>query len=297
MPRARSPERDLAYQLWLGSGKKKKLKDIAEELGVPEGKVRKWKSLDNWEGNVPIQRKGNVPKREVHKSAKRLAENQELTDQQKLFCIYFSKTFNATSAYQKAYGCSYAAALTNGPRMLRNARIADEIQRLKKERYAQALLSPEDIFQKYMDIAFADMGDYLSWGQEEEPVIAQFGTVQIPNPETGEKETLMQNVNVVRLKESRDVDTTLIGEVKQGRDGITVKLPDRMKALEWLADHMDMATPEQKAKTEKLRAETDRIRRSSLPEQDDGVEIINDAPRQEDGQDLGHCDPEVPADI
>jgi len=181
--------------------------------------------------------------------------------------------------------------------MLRNARIADEIQRLKKERYAQALLSPEDIFQKYMDIAFADMGDYLSWGQEEEPVIAQFGTVQIPNPETGEKETLMQNVNVVRLKESRDVDTTLIGEVKQGRDGITVKLPDRMKALEWLADHMDMATPEQKAKTEKLRAETDRIRRSSLPEQDDGVEIINDAPRQEDGQDLGHCDPEVPADI
>ena len=262
MPRARSPERDLAYQLWLDSGKKKKLKDIAEELGVPEGKVRKWKSLDNWEGNVPIQRKGNVPKREVHKSAKRLAENQELTDQQKLFCIYFSKTFNATSAYQKAYGCSYAAALTNGPRMLRNARIADEIQRLKKERYAQALLS-----------------------------------VQIPNPETGEKETLMQNVNVVRLKESRDVDTTLIGEVKQGRDGITVKLPDRMKALEWLADHMDMATPEQKAKTEKLRAETDRIRRSSLPEQDDGVEIINDAPRQEDGQDLGHCDSEVPGDI
>jgi len=297
MPRARSPERDLAYQLWLASGKKKKLKEIAEELGVPEGQVRKWKNLDKWDADVPKKTKGNVPKREVHKAAKRITENQELTDKQKLFCIYFSKSLNATSAYQKAYGCSYVAALTNGPRMLGNARIATEIRRLKQERYAQALLSPEDIFQKYMDIAFADMGDYLSWGQEEEPVIAQFGPVQIPNPETGEKETLMQNVNVVRLKESRDVDTTLIGEVKQGRDGITVKLPDRMKALEWLADHMDMATPEQKAKTEKLRAETDRIRRSSLPEQDDGVEIINDAPRQENGQDLGHCDSEVPGDI
>lgn len=271
MPRARSPERDLAYQLWLDSGKKKKLKEIAEELGVPEGQVRKWKNLDKWDADVPKKTKGNVPKREVHKAAKRITENQELTDKQKLFCIYFSKSLNATSAYQKAYGCSYVAALTNGSRMLGNDRIAAEIRRLKQERYAQALLSPEDIFQKYMDIAFADMGDYLSWGQEEEPVIAQFGPVQIPNPETGEKETLMQNVNVVRLKESRDVDTTLIGEVKQGRDGITVKLPDRMKALEWLADHMDMATAEQKARTEKIIAETEKLRAGYGTEDDDMV--------------------------
>ena len=297
MPRARSPERDLAYQLWLDSGKKKKLKEIAEELGVSEDLVSKWKRQDKWLGNPTNKNPTNPTIKKARKTAERIEKTSGLTDKQKLFCIYFSKSLNATSAYQKAYGCSYVAALTNGPRMLGNARIATEIRRLKQERYAQALLSPEDIFQKYMDIAFADMGDYLSWGQEEEPVIAQFGPVQIPNPETGEKETLMQNVNVVRLKESRDVDTTLIGEVKQGRDGITVKLPDRMKALEWLADHMDMATPEQKAKTDKLRAETERIRRSSDPDQDDGVEIINDAPRQENGQDLGHCDSEVPADI
>lgn len=271
MPRARSPERDLAYQLWLDSGKKKKLKDIAEELGVPEGKVRKWKSLDNWEGNVPIQRKGNVPKREVHKTAKRLAENQELTDQQKLFCIYYSKTFNATSAYQKAYRCSYAAALTNGPRMLGNARIADEIQRLKKERYAQAFLEPEDIFQRYMDIAFADMSDLLSWGRELVPVMSAFGPVTETDPETGEKVPVMREVNVVKLKDSSEVDTTLVGEVKQGRDGVSIKLPDRMKALEWLADHMDMATAEQKARTEKIIAETEKLRAGYGTEDDDMV--------------------------
>lgn len=271
MPRARSPERDLAYQLWLDSGKKKKLKDIAEELGVPEGKVRKWKSLDNWEGNVPIQRKGNVPKREVHKTAKRLAENQELTDQQKLFCIYYSKTFNATSAYQKAYRCSYAAALTNGPRMLGNARIADEIQRLKKERYAQAFLEPEDIFQRYMDIAFADMSDLLSWGRELVPVMSAFGPVTETDPETGEKVPVMREVNVVKLKDSSEVDTTLVGEVKQGRDGVSIKLPDRMKALEWLADHMDMATAEQKARTEKIIAEIEKLRAGYGTEDDDMV--------------------------
>lgn len=64
-----------------------------------------------------------------------------------------------------------------------------------------------------------------------------------------------------------------------------------------LRDRGENVTEEQRLRLEKLRAETERIRRSSDPDQDDGVEIINDAPRQENGQDLGHCDSEVPADI
>lgn len=273
MPRARSPERDLAYQLWLNSGKQKKLKEIAAELGVSEDLVSKWKRQDKWSESPTNKNPTNPTIKRAKKTAERIEKNQELTDQQKLFCIYFSKTFNATSAYQKAYGCSYAAAMSSGSKLLRNPKVKAEIQRLKQARYTQALLSPEDIFQRYMDIAFADMGDYLSWGQEEEPVISQFGPVMIPNPETGEKETLMQTVNVVRLKESRDVDTTLIGEVKQGRDGVTVKLPDRMKALDWLASHMDMATPEQKAKTDKLIAETERLKAGGSGSQDN--EFLN----------------------
>ena len=273
MPRARSPERDLAYQLWLDSGKKKKLKEIAAELGVSEDLVSKWKRQDKWSESPTNKNPTNPTIKRAKKTAERIEKNQELTDKQKLFCIYFSKTFNATSAYQKAYGCSYATALTNGPGLLGNTRIQNEIRRLKQARYTQALLSPEDIFQKYMDIAFADIGDYLSWGQAEGPVISQFGPVMIPNPETGEKETLMQTVNVVRLKESREIDTTLVGEVKQGRDGVTIKLPDRMKALDWLASHMDMATPEQKAKTDKLIAETERLKAGGSGSQDN--EFLN----------------------
>ncbi len=275
MPRARSPERDLAYQLWLDSGKQRELKDIAEELGVSPSQIRNWKTQDDWEGrkSCATNHANNCATKRAKKTAERIEKNQELTDQQKLFCIYFSKTFNATSAYQKAYGCSYAAAIAAGSRLLTNVNIRAEIQRLKQARYTQALLSPEDIFQRYMDIAFADMGDYMSWGQEKEPVIGQFGPVMIPNPLTGEKETLMQTVNVVRLKESREIDTTLVGEVKQGRDGVTVKLPDRMKALDWLASHMDMATPEQKAKTDKLIAETERLKAGGSGSQDN--EFLN----------------------
>ena len=63
MPRARSPKRDKAYQLWLASEGKKKLKDIAAELGVSETQIRKWKNQDKWNGNVTNQMKGNVTKR------------------------------------------------------------------------------------------------------------------------------------------------------------------------------------------------------------------------------------------
>ena len=63
MPRARSPKRDEAYQLWIASEGKKKLKDIAAELGVSETQIRKWKNQDKWNGNVTNQVKGNVTKR------------------------------------------------------------------------------------------------------------------------------------------------------------------------------------------------------------------------------------------
>ena len=49
MPRPRSPNRDKAFELWLKSGKNRTLKEIAQELGVSESQVRKWKNLDKWD--------------------------------------------------------------------------------------------------------------------------------------------------------------------------------------------------------------------------------------------------------
>ena len=49
MPRGRSPNREKAFELWKKSGGKRLLRDIAEELGVSETMVRKWKNQDGWE--------------------------------------------------------------------------------------------------------------------------------------------------------------------------------------------------------------------------------------------------------
>ncbi len=244
----------------------KKLVDIAAELGRPEGTIRRWKSTYGWDGERSkndSERSGKKSERSFKKESReekaiseeiRLAAgNDELNDKQRLFCVLYVKCFNATKAYQKAYGCSYETALTNGPGLLRNTRIKNAILSLKQNRMNRELISEEDIVQKYIDIAFADITDYVEFGREEVQVMAMYGPVMIKDEETGEKKPLTKTINSVRLKESTELDGTIISEVKQGKDGASIKLADRMQALKWLADHMDLATEEQKAKIQALK--------------------------------------------
>ena len=224
MPRARSPARDKAKELWLESGKKKLLKDIASELGVSEVQIRKWKNQDEWEpkGN---QSKGTLPKTKsnvtIEKEPEILIDNNELTDKQKLFCFYYVKYFNATKAYQKSYSCSYATAGQNGHQLLKNTKVAKEINRLKQELFNDTYIDTKAVLQKWIDIAFSDIGDYLIFGREE---------IETPDGDS-------HMVNAVKLKESGELDTSIITEVKTGREGVNVKLADKVKALEFLSKY------------------------------------------------------------
>jgi len=279
-----------------------KLVDIAKALDVPDGTVRRWKHSDKWdeggERSLPKRtKKANVleanekanvlpnrRKRTLQEVAQALASPVgnskravELTDKQLLFCMYYVKSFNATKSYQKAYGCAYTTAMTKGSELMRNPEVRKKIMELKKNRFNREMLKEEDIIQKYMDIAFGDIGDYVTFGQEEVEVMGAFGPIMVEDPDTGEKVPLTKVVNVVRLKESEDVDGTLISEIKGGKNP-GIKMLDRMKALEWLAEHIGIQSDEQKARIDKLRAEADRIRRDGTFDEDDGVVIINDAP-------------------
>lgn len=240
-----------------------KLVEIASQLNISEGTVRSWKSRYKWDCNV-ANKERNVAKRkkeENSKNKKAIAEavdqvidNPDLTDKQRLFCLHYVRCFNATKAYQKAYKCDYLSAKAHGYELLQSVAVCEEIKRLKQNRLNREMLDESDIFQKYMDIAFSDITDYVTFGQEEVPVIAMYGPVEIKDEETGKKVPLTKRINVVKFKESSEVYGTLITEVKQGRDGASIKLADRMKALDWLAEHMDMATEEQRAKIEVMKS-------------------------------------------
>ncbi|MGD9474961.1 MAG: terminase small subunit, partial [Eubacteriaceae bacterium] len=74
----------------------------------------------------------------------------------------------------------------------------------------------------------------------------------------------------VYLNASEEVDGRLISELAISDNGIKVKLLDRMKALQWLSDHMDLATTEQRARIEKMNSQIEQIKTSSGPYENDG---------------------------
>lgn len=49
----RSPKRDQAREIWEKSCGRKSIKELAEELEVSEGQLRKWKSQDKWTAKRP----------------------------------------------------------------------------------------------------------------------------------------------------------------------------------------------------------------------------------------------------
>lgn len=303
MARTRSPYSIEAENLYYSG---MSMVDIARKLGKPEGTVRRWKSTQKWDDGNKNERsetntnvrtnKTNTKEEAIAEDVRQVISNPDLTDKQRLFCLHYVKCFNATKAYQKAYGVDYLTANAHGYEMLSNVVIREEILRLKQNRLNREMLDESDIFQKYMDIAFADITDFVEFGREEIPVMTMYGPLEIKDDETGEKIKVTKEVNTVRFKEHEEVDGTLITEVKQGRDGASLKLADRMKALEWLDAHMGLATEEQKARIDQMKAKTESLRRESAQGDDEGVEIINDA-AQEAGPDIGVSDTEVSADI
>ena len=228
-----------------------KYKDIAEKYGTTINTVKSWKKRYAWsrgEGahkaeKVCTQKSKGAPKKEapIDDGTKATLQNDDLTPEQQMFCIYYSRTFNAAQSYQKAYGCSYESAIANGSRLLTNDKVRAEIERLKEIKRQQIVAGADDIVELQMRIAFADIGNYVSFGQKE-----------VTDIETDE--TYM--ISVVDLKESKNTDTQLIQEVKRGKDGVSVKLADKQKAIDWLSKYF-LVHPDDKYKAEfdKKRAE------------------------------------------
>lgn len=231
MPRVPKEIKEKAYQMYKDGTK---LIDISKKLNIPAGTVRRWKSEQGWDNERSIksersERKANVRKEKKKRIAKEDVEsvinNENLTDKQRLFCLHYVRCFNATKAYQKAYGCSYETAMANGSASLRNTKIQEEIHKLKQNRLNAEMMEESDIVQKYMDIAFADITDFV-----------EFGNSTYTDGETQEE----IQYSYVNLKNSNSVDGTLISEVSKGRDGTKIKLADRMKALEWLSNYFEI---------------------------------------------------------
>lgn len=266
MPRARCTESYDAERRYKAG---EKLVDIARSLQVPEGTVRRWKSTQDWDGKKAGTAKKKQSERSENKANARnqgtrtqpippsvdqalaaaVEENEDLTPQQRDFCVYYSRIKNATQSYLKAYGCSYNTAMTEGCRLLRNPKIKSELRQLQEIKIAMIdELCGADVVELHMRIAFADITDFVEFKGKTVPVTYKGEVVTIEHPKTGERVPVTETVNTVRLRDSNQVDGQILTEVSEGREGVKVKLADRQKSLDFLARYFSLNPMDQHKK-------------------------------------------------
>ena len=153
-----------------------KYKDIAKKYGVALSTVKSWKTRNKW------QRNNATKKKSMHTKVKSTRTKQEkvapslpppelpdsdgLNDKQKAFCLYYLQRYNATWAYQKAYGGSYENALAHGSRMVGNGRIKSYLTKLKKQQSQDLYATANDILLRYLNQATSNVTDVLSFRTE-----------------------------------------------------------------------------------------------------------------------------------
>lgn len=246
MARQRSPDRDKAFEIYKTSKGEKPLVDIATELELNPSQIRKWKSQDKWDeqmnGNVTIAKRNvtNVKNPKTKEKLKEILEDEDLTEKERLFCLYYVKYFNGTQAALKA-GYSKDGAHVQASRLLRRERVSSYIKELKGELVENVFVEAMDVLKEYIKIAFADITNYVIFGQREVEFESEDGT------------PITRMMNFVDLQDYEVVDGSIITEVKQGRDGISIKLADKMKALDKLAQYFDLVPDNFKKQIEEER--------------------------------------------
>lgn len=139
-----------------------------------------------------------------------------MTDKQKIFADEYLIDLNATRAYKVAYISVKKddTAAAAAARMLRNVKVSEYISERMEERQKRTEVTQDRVVQELAAIAFARATDYAK-------VEGGYVTIR-PTAELTEEQ--------IRA----------ISGIKEGANGIEIKLNDKEKALELLGRHLGM---------------------------------------------------------
>lgn len=242
-----------------------KYKDIATKYGVSLNTVKSWKSRNGWQRDATNKKGAHKKTKRVHTKKQKVAQarnpdvidelvnNDELKDRQKAFCLYYLQRYNATWAYQKAYGADYATSGRNGHRLLKNAEIKKQLTELKKQQSAELYATANDIMLSYLKQAHSDVADVLEfktvkrlkWNKipdDTGPYEDANGHYRLDpkiDPETGEQAFYYENL--VLLKDSSEIDTSNIKSIRINDGEAVVEMYDKQKAMKELLERLPSA--------------------------------------------------------
>ena len=161
--------------------------------------------------------------------------SSDLTEQQRKFVLYYLSSYNADQSYMKAYNCrNKSIAHGNGYWTLKSPEVQSALKKARKVMQIAYDIDPTQYLEFLLKVAHADIGDYITFSEEEVPVMDRDGNMLFDET-TGEP--MKKKVNKMHLADSDTVDTSIVTSIKQGRDGITINLVDKMKAWEKLKEY------------------------------------------------------------
>lgn len=139
-----------------------------------------------------------------------------LTEKQKIFADEYLVDLNATRAYRTAYPTvkKDETAAAAGARLLRNVNVSAYVQERMQDRQRRTEVTQDRVIHELAAIAFAQITDYL----------------EIRN-------------NTVAIKDTAELSPgqiSAIAGIKEGANGIEIKLNSKEKTLELLGRHLGM---------------------------------------------------------
>jgi predicted DNA-binding protein YlxM (UPF0122 family) len=245
------------------------IREIARQFGISDTAIRNRATKCGWKRVGSLR--SEVRSANQQTCAKALADNDDLTEQQKLFVTEYIMDFNATQAAIRA-GYSENSASTIGHQLLQKTKVAQEIANQKLNLLSANLMTAEDILKRWIDQATADANDLVEYRRsccrycygvdhqyqwtpaEYERAKKEAVIKEKPEPENeggfGYNPTLPpvpdcpeccgEGVGRIHVKDTRYLPhqaRLLYRGVHQGKDGLKIIMADQDKALEFLAKH------------------------------------------------------------
>lgn len=155
-------------------------------------------------------------------------DKKDLTAKQKRFCDEYLIDLNATQAAIRA-GYSEKNADKIASQLLGKTRVAEEIQKRKAERSERTEITQDMVLRELAAIAFANATDIVQ--------VAEKAFVT-----DGGNEVMLPDVIITETSKLTSEQKKAIAGIKQGRNGIEVKMNDKTRALELLGKHLGMFT-------------------------------------------------------
>jgi len=151
----------------------------------------------------------------------------ELTEKENLFCLAYAgeAKFNAVKSAEIAgYGGSYESLGVIGHENLKKLKIKERIKELTEQRLKDAGYQVDRIIKELVDIAFADIKDYVRYDAND--------NIKVKFDPEQQATCAISEINTFKLinKSNKDVDAYVT----------KIKLHDKKWALEMLSKLLDM---------------------------------------------------------